>query len=400
MIDGKKEFLDMSVDTRPLNTDYPGTSGIVVKWVRRCGLPLAILLWAGVVALIFWAAAHITRALLILTIAALLAFAITPLVKILQRFIPRFLAILIVYLVVLFGIGLLVYLVVSTAIIQGAALVTQVRAFLDGKTDPLASFEQPLRSFGITTQQLADFRQQIIGRLGGVAGDAIPFLRSFLDFLLDTVIIAVISIYLLLDGARVTRWLRGNMPIIERRRVNFLLDTIQRIVGGYIRGQLLLSSLIGVLVGVGMALFHVPYAVLLGVMAFVLEFIPVLGTLISGAICVLLALTQGWLIAVGVLVYFIVVHILEGDIIGPRIVGEAVGLHPVVSLVALVAGAQLFGIWGALFASPIAGVLQALLIALWTEWRARHPEQFPGQKKVEEQLNKNVADHTLDVPKK
>lgn len=400
MIDGKKEFLDMSVDTRPLNTDYPGTSGIVVKWVRRCGLPLAILLWAGVVALIFWAAAHITRALLILTIAALLAFAITPLVKILQRFIPRFLAILIVYLVVLFGIGLLVYLVVSTAIIQGAALVTQVRAFLDGKTDPLASFEQPLRSFGITTQQLADFRQQIIGRLGGVAGDAIPFLRSFLDFLLDTVIIAVISIYLLLDGARVTRWLRGNMPIIERRRVNFLLDTIQRIVGGYIRGQLLLSTLIGVLVGVGMALFHVPYAVLLGVMAFVLEFIPVLGTLISGAICVLLALTQGWLIAVGVLVYFIVVHILEGDIIGPRIVGEAVGLHPVVSLVALVAGAQLFGIWGALFASPIAGVLQALLIALWTEWRARHPEQFPGQKKVEEQLNKNVADHTLDVPKK
>jgi predicted PurR-regulated permease PerM len=92
---------------------------------------------------------------------------------------------------------------------------------------------------------------------------------------------------------------------------------------------------------------------------------------------VLLAIAQGWLIVVGVLIYFTVVHVLEGDIIGPRVVGKAIGLHPVVSLTALVAGAELFGIWGALFASPVAGVLQALLIAVWEDWRQLHPEQFP-----------------------
>jgi predicted PurR-regulated permease PerM len=200
------------------------------------------------------------------------------------------------------------------------------------------------------------------------------------------------SIYLLIDGQRVAHWLRTNMPIIERRRINFLLDTLQRIVGGYLRGQLLLSTLVGLLVSIGMTLFHVPYAVLLGVLAFVLEFIPVLGTLVSGAICVLLAFTQGWLIALAVLGYFILVHILEGDLVGPRIVGKAVGLHPVVSLAALVAGAELFGIWGALFASPLAGVLQAILISIWSEWRARHPEQFPGQKKVSHEIEQHVAD--------
>src|SRR5205085_4638780 len=112
-------------------------------------------------------------------------------------------------------------------------------------------------------------------------------------------------------------------------------------------------------------------------------------TLVSGTICVLLALTRGWVIAVIVLVYFVVVHVLEGDVVGPRIVGKAIGLHPVVSLAALIAGAELFGITGALLASPVAGVLQALLVAIWTEWRVTHPKAFQRAKddlaeKVEE----------------
>ena len=125
-----------------------------------------------------------------------------------------------------------------------------------------------------------------------------------------------------------------------------------------------------------MWLIGLPFALLLGVLAFVLEFIPTLGTLVSGAICVLLALTKGWVFAVIVLAYFIIVHVIEGDVVGPRIVGKTIGLHPVVSLVALIAGAELFGIAGALLASPVAGVLQALLIAIWAQWRAAHPKEF------------------------
>jgi predicted PurR-regulated permease PerM len=125
-----------------------------------------------------------------------------------------------------------------------------------------------------------------------------------------------------------------------------------------------------------LAIIGVPYALLLGVLAFVFGFIPVFGMLISGALCVLLAVPQGWLIAVIVLVYFVVVHVIESDIVGPRIVGQSISLHPVVSLAALIAGAELFGIGGALFASPVAGVLQALLIAIWLEWRATHPHHF------------------------
>ena len=141
------------------------------------------------------------------------------------------------------------------------------------------------------------------------------------------------------------------------------------------------------------------YAVLLGVLAFVFAFVPVLGTFVSGATCVLLALPRGWIWAVCVLGYFVLIHIFEGEVVGPRIVGKAIGLHPIVSLTALIAGAELFGIWGALFASPLAGILQAMLVAVWKEWRATHPEQFPEpQEEVYEVIEENVADKPLDPP--
>ena len=142
----------------------------------------------------------------------------------------------------------------------------------------------------------------------------------------------------------------------------------------------------------------VPFALLLGVLAFVLEFIPVLGTLVSGAICVLLALTKGWIFAVIVLAYFVIVHVIEGDVVGPRIVGKAIGLHPVVSLAALIAGAELFGIVGALFASPVAGVLQALLVAIWMQWRSAHPRDFQSaQGGIAEKAEEIVADPTTNA---
>jgi predicted PurR-regulated permease PerM len=145
-----------------------------------------------------------------------------------------------------------------------------------------------------------------------------------------------------------------------------------------------------------MALLHVPFAILLGVLAFVFAFVPVLGTFISGAACVLLALTQGWVWAVIVLIYFIGIHIFEGDIVGPRIVGKAVGLHPIVSLVALIAGAELFGIWGTIFASPVAGIIQAILIALWLEWRETHPDQF--KKNEQAQITEAKVESTAEKP--
>ena len=344
------------------------------KWNRRRDIPIAVLAWAGVLYLALIVAQHIVTTLLLLVMAAILAFALVPAVTFLERWLPRIISILIVYLLVLGGLGTLIYLVAITAVDQVNSAVTYL------SSHNLSSYLNLLTPLGITKvqlqQQFQNVQGQLVGQAKTAASSAVPLLAGFFDALLNIVLVAVLSIYFLIDGARITSWLRKNAPHSVRRQTRVTLDTVNRVVGGYIRGQLFLCVIIGLFVGVGMTILHVPYALLLGVLAFFLEFIPILGTLVSGSICVLLGFTQGLWIGLAVLAYFIIVHVLEGDVIGPRVVGKAIGLHPIVSIAALIAGSELFGVWGALFASPVAGVVQALLIVIWLNWREQHPHEF------------------------
>ncbi|HEY0756901.1 MAG TPA: AI-2E family transporter [Ktedonobacteraceae bacterium] len=350
------------------------------KWARRRDIPIAIIAWLLLAGLIIGAASFIIRSLLVVTVAALLAFALTPAVKFLRHFMPRVLAVVIVYLFVLSGIGLLLYFIIHTTIDQISSLAATIKTFLtpqgQHQSVPIIDF---LGRFGVTSSQLQQIGQVIESQASGVVTNALPFLSGIADFMLNIIIVAVLSIYLVLDGPRAIGWLRRNAPIIQRERTHFFLDTLERVIGGYIRGQLIMSSTVGLLVGIGMTVIQVPYGVLLGVVAFILEFVPIIGTILSGVLCVLLALSKGWVIGLIVLFYFIIVHVVEGDILAPRIVGRAVGVHPAVSLFALLAGAELFGIWGAVLGSPLAGLIQAVLITAWQDWRASHPEQFPEE---------------------
>src|SRR5690348_11065365 len=352
-------------------------TGRWTHWAHRRDVGLALLAWLALIGVALWLAAHVVRALLIVVIASLLAYALSPAVARLRRWLPRWLAILLVYVGLLGVLGVIGYFVVTTAVGQLGGLVQlaqqQLRGGQNGAPSPLV---QRLEDLGIPRDQIDAAGSAAVAQLRAAGGEVVPVVTGVLNGTLDTVLILVLSVYLLLDGARVSVWLRGGTPLRHRRRIVSLLDTFQRIVGGYIRGQVALALLIGALVGIGMLALGVPYAILLGVLAFVLEFIPILGTLVSGAICVLVALTQGFLLAAVVLLYFVVVHVIEGDVVGPRIVGKAVGLHPVLSIVALVAGAEVFGIWGALLASPVAGVAQAVAVDLWIEWRKGHAAEF------------------------
>ncbi len=347
----------------------------VVKWQKRRDIPLAILAWLALVIIIGWLAGHVGRTILLIILAALLAFAIAPLVRLFGRFMPRWLAVTLTYVVFFVVMSLILYFVVRTAAEQVISLAHYTSYMLTpgrgGKTAPLLRI---IESFGITSTQIIAIRTQLINRLEGMASSVVPLVSGVFSTGLDIIVVAVLSIYLVIDGPRLGRWLRQNLPRLAR--ADFAVGAAQQVIGGYIRGQVLLSALIGVLVGATAFIFHVPYALLLGVLAFFLEFIPIIGTLISAFISIVLALTQGVPIAIGVLLCFIVIHVIEGDVIGPRIVGRAVGLHPAISLIAVIGGAELFGIWGALLASPIAGVLQVLVVTFWKEWRQNHPEQF------------------------
>ncbi len=331
-------------------------------------------------------ATALLRPLLIVALAALLAYAISPAVRLLSRVVPLPAAIVLVYLALVGLVGALGYLFVSNATTELAALADQITRLLRppsaGAPTPLV---QQLEQFGLSQRQIQDLSQRAAGQLQSAAEHALPLLggvvTGLLAAMLDAVLVLVLSLYFLVAGPQIVSWLGRSAPIVQRERVVGTLAAVQRVLGGYLRGQLALSALVGTLVGGGMYVLQVPYAVLLGLLAFLLEFIPTLGTLLSGVICVLVALTHGWVwvLALIVLGYFVLIHILEGYVVAPRVLAKAVGLHPAVSIIALLVGAELLGVWGALFAAPVAGLLQVLLTTLWRGWRQGHPIQYPSQ---------------------
>src|SRR5947207_291225 len=156
------------------------------KWIRRIAIPLVTLAWIALAAVILWAASHIGRSLILLAIAALLAVALSPAVKLATRVIPRLLAILVVYIFVLIGLGILIYFISRTTIQQVSELRSEVTHLLQpnagGQATPL---EVTLQSLGIDQAQIQETRQIVVSHLANLANDVVPLLRSIFDFVLD-----------------------------------------------------------------------------------------------------------------------------------------------------------------------------------------------------------------------
>lgn len=361
----------------------PPPPAVPSSWLRALLLPLIVLTWLAVLVLIGWLLGHLTRTILLVVLAAVLAFAFTPLARLFARRVPQPLAIALAYIVglgVVFGFGAYV---VATAVAQTSALVHNLPDYAQQAQALQPQVEGLLVPLGVPPGWLGEVQRQALGELqavaGAIAGDLIPRIAAFFGTVVDLVLVLILSIYLCSNGARIAGWLKSETPGGRTRaRAQLLVAVVNQVVGGYVRGVLTLAALIGVLVGGGLAVLGVSYAVLLGVLAFFMEFVPVLGVFISGAAAVLIAIVQFQepvrpLIVLG---YFVLVHIIEGDVVGPRIMGQAVGIHPATGLVALVAGTELFGVWGALFAAPLAGLIQAIVQAAWVEFRGGHPEEI------------------------
>ncbi|MDE3077642.1 MAG: AI-2E family transporter, partial [Chloroflexota bacterium] len=134
----------------------------------------------------------------------------------------------------------------------------------------------------------------------------------------------------------------------------------------YLRGQLVVALMVAILAGLGSQLLGLHYAVVVGALAGLFELIPFFGPVLSAIPALLIALFQGPLLRfVAVLVLFIVIQQVESNIIGPRITGHAVGLHPLLVMFSILVGVELAGIWGAIFAVPVAGVAVAVVRKLY-----------------------------------
>jgi len=348
---------------------------------RRLIIALTVLAFLAIGAVALFALSLIEGAVILLMLSALLAYLIYPLVRFLQRRLPPPLAIAVAYLLVAGALAAVMFIVTSSLIGQSSALAQYIQFLLSpAGARQLQSLSDSLGKFGISKAQVIQFENQLLAQVQSALSGLLPFLIVFFSNIITLVLVVTLSVYFVIDGPRIVRWLRLNTPVAQRDTINFLLSDLDQSLGGYFRGSLL-QALIGALgTGVGLALLHVPYAALLGTLFFFLFFVPVIGSVVISALSILAALPQGWVVMLMVAVYMTFLQgIVLGQILGPRIFSKTVGVHPIVALFALFAGAELFGLLGGFLAIPVAGVLQQIIVALWRRWKDEHPDQFPPE---------------------
>lgn len=190
-------------------------------------------------------------------------------------------------------------------------------------------------------------------------------LKTFAWFVLTFMVAA----YLLVDLQRVMWFLRSLVPEQQRGAFDDLVVEMNRGLSGVIRGQLIICVVNGVLTTVGLLIFHVKFALLLGCVAGAMSFIPVFGSILSSVPIVTVALASGadgvaLSTGLGVLLWIVGIHFLEANLFNPKIIGTAAKIHPVVVVFALLVGEETGGLIGALLAVPIASMVQAVFLFL------------------------------------
>ena len=325
------------------------------------GLALVWVLWQVISPLL--------HTLILFGLGAVLAFALAaPVDGLTGRIGNRAAAMAIVYLlaaVVLVG-GLT--LLAGPFAVQAAALVGDLPKYATELQTRLPQMQGFLADYGIQT----DIDQVKAGATGAVQQGGTEVLGRLLGtlaevggLLLDAVLVLVISVYLVADGTRLRERSLAIVPAVYRDRTLFFQANVARVLGGYLRGQLTLAAIVGLATGVGMSLLGLPYAIVLGVLAGLFELVPMFGPILSAVPAIIVALFLPFPTVIWVIIFFLVVQQIENNLLAPRISGHAVGLHPLGAMFALLAGFQLGGILGGLFAVPIAGVLWVLMGAAY-----------------------------------
>jgi len=312
-------------------------------------------LWRVLFVVAFAVALYLIKdVLLVLFMALVISSALdAPISYLESKKIPRILATIFVFLAALSVLTLLLYTIVPVAIFEMKNLfekleeleIPAIGAFITPKLTEelktnLGNFTNLLFSGGVS------FIEVIAGIFGGIAFVGAVFVLSF---------------YLAASRDGVERFLRAVLPAdAEDIAVKVYLSAKQKL-GLWLKGQLILSFTIGILAFLGLWILGVKYSLILGILAAVLEMVPFVGPIFTGATAFLLGVSESLALGIMVIVLFVIIQQIENHLLIPLVMRKTVGLHPVVAVIALLAGAQIAGFVGIILAVPTAVVIQEVI---------------------------------------
>lgn len=187
-------------------------------------------------------------------------------------------------------------------------------------------------------------------------------LLSLTTRMLDGVVVAVVTVYFMLDGGKMLRSFVNTLPIKSRLRIERVVASTDTITRDYIRSKCLIALGMSIVTYIGLSIIGVPYALLFAILSFVLDFIPYFGSIIAGAVEAFFALITGGVTqAIIVAVFVLIVQQIEGNVVAPKIQGNLSGLHPVIVMLAILVANKVWGPLGMLIAVPIAGLCKLVI---------------------------------------
>jgi predicted PurR-regulated permease PerM len=222
-----------------------------------------------------------------------------------------------------------------------------------------------------------------VGHLLGATGTAVAVTKSIVTGIVAVVTILFMTLFMLLEGPAWIERAFGLIPEEQRPRWRAVAHDVYRTVGGYVTGNLLISLIAGTAAGIMLYVLGVPYAVALGLLVALLDLIPLAGATLAAILVALVAFAANGLTAgIVVVVYFFVYQQIENQVLQPFVYGRTVQLSPLAVLIAVLIGAQVAGILGALGAIPVAGAIQVVLGDWLKHRRGRRVEPRAGAAEI------------------
>ena len=315
------------------------------------------------VVLLLWILYLIRDIILLFFVAVILASLIEPWANWCEkRRIPRPFAVLSIYAVLISVAVAVVVLLVPPIVRESHGLVKNVSTYWEATAEQFGNLQLFSTDFDIL-QRVQDMLVPSGDTVGKTLGSIAATISSVFGGIFSLVLVLVLAFYLVVAEESAWRWVRSFVSDEKQPFITRLITKIRKKLGHWLWAQIILSFIVGLLTYLGLLVLGVEYALVLGVIAGVMELVPYVGPVLAALPAIFLAFTQtgGWVLPIAVTALFIVIQQIENHLLVPRVMQKAVGLSPIISILAILIGAKLAGVVGILLAIPVATVAHVFI---------------------------------------
>lgn len=316
-------------------------------------------------AILFYVLSKLKWLFIYFSIALILAYFFDPLYKyLINKKAPKVLAIIVVFGIIIALLILTIFFVIPSVINQLNVLYNEIPKFINSYQTLILSLEPQLSRF----IDPADVETLLKENLSELQKNVLSFSQTIIIYLSNIVssitfgivIVPLILFYLLRDMLIFKENLYTFISKEKKKEFKEILEEIDRIISGFIRGRIIVCFIVGTLIGIGLYFLNLKFALIIGIVSGIFNFVPYLGPIVGVILALIFALGSPWWVLLMIVVLFVLVNQIEAIFLNPNILGKELGLHPLTVILSMLICGLLLGILGVLVAVPLAAILKVL----------------------------------------